>query len=72
MCKEQLYISVALLAGSKKYNLRNVPDIFASSPRFELAFAMNINLSTLSVIISGSSQLQPQLNHLGAQKQRYC
>ncbi len=28
----------------------NVPDILASSPGFELAFAMNINLPTLFVI----------------------
>ncbi|MBN3887340.1 MAG: hypothetical protein V7K64_28825 [Nostoc sp.] len=27
-----------------------MPDIFASSPGFELAFDMNINLSTLSMI----------------------
>ncbi|MFN6500195.1 MAG: hypothetical protein RMX65_024815 [Nostoc sp. DedQUE01] len=35
---------------SKKYNFRTVPDILASSPGFELAFAMNINLPTLFVI----------------------
>ncbi len=46
MCKQQLYISVALPAGSKKYSFKTVPDIFASSPGFELAFAMNINLPT--------------------------
>jgi hypothetical protein len=33
----------------RKYSFRTVPDIFASSPGFELAFAMHTNLSTLSV-----------------------